>query len=99
VLSAREGLDDEHRRAAVSAHEGRPGAAVIGALGSPRLKLHRLRCQCRAARSSWATASWQRTTAKKQTSWWASTALNIVDLVPTLGSGTRVAPRLTAERP
>jgi hypothetical protein len=31
VLSAREGLDDEHRRAAVSAHEGGPGAAVIGA--------------------------------------------------------------------
>ena len=31
VLSAREGLDDEHRGAAVSAHEGGPGAAVIGA--------------------------------------------------------------------
>ena len=31
MLSAREGLDDEHRRAAVSAHEGGPGAAVIGA--------------------------------------------------------------------
>ena len=31
MLSAREGLDDEHRRAAVSAHKGGPGAAVIGA--------------------------------------------------------------------
>jgi hypothetical protein len=31
VLSAREGLDDEHRGAAVPAHEGGPGAAVIGA--------------------------------------------------------------------
>jgi hypothetical protein len=31
VLSAREGLDDEHRGAAVSAHEARPGAVVIGA--------------------------------------------------------------------
>ena len=31
VLSACEGLDDEHRGAAVSAHEGGPGAVVIGA--------------------------------------------------------------------
>ncbi len=31
MLRAREGLDDEHRGAAVSAHEGGPGAAVIGA--------------------------------------------------------------------
>ena len=31
MLSAREGLDDEHRRAAMSAHEGGPGTAVIGA--------------------------------------------------------------------
>src|ERR1700733_2599532 len=31
VLSAREGLDDEHRGAAVSAHEGGLGAAVVGA--------------------------------------------------------------------
>lgn len=31
MLSAREGLDDEHRRAAVSAHKGGPGAAAIGA--------------------------------------------------------------------
>ena len=31
MLSAREGLDDDHRGAAVSAHEGGPGAVVIGA--------------------------------------------------------------------
>ena len=31
MLSAREGLDDEHRGAAVSAHKGGSGAAVIGA--------------------------------------------------------------------
>ena len=31
MLSTREGLDDEHRGAAVSAHEGRSGGAVIGA--------------------------------------------------------------------
>ena len=31
MLSAREGLDDEHRGAAVSAHEGGSDAAVIGA--------------------------------------------------------------------
>ncbi|MGC2033311.1 MAG: hypothetical protein WA642_25070 [Steroidobacteraceae bacterium] len=30
-MSAREGLDDEHRRAAVSAQEGGPRASVIGA--------------------------------------------------------------------
>lgn len=30
MLSAREGLDDEHRGAAVSAHKGGPGAVVIG---------------------------------------------------------------------
>ena len=37
MLSAREGLDDEHRRAAVSAHEGGPCAAMLsvvsGAVG------------------------------------------------------------------
>ncbi len=33
MLGAREGLNDEHRGAAVSAHEGRLGAAVIGAAG------------------------------------------------------------------
>ena len=32
MLSACEGLDDEHRRAAVSANEGGPGAEVIGAV-------------------------------------------------------------------
>ncbi len=32
----REGLDDEHRGAAVSAHEGWSGAAVIGAAISDR---------------------------------------------------------------
>ena len=31
MLSASEGLDDEHRGAAVSAQEGGPGAVVIGA--------------------------------------------------------------------
>ena len=31
ALSAREGLDDEHRGAAEPAHEGGPGAGVIGA--------------------------------------------------------------------
>ena len=31
MLSARESLDDEHRGAAESAHEGGPRAAVIGA--------------------------------------------------------------------
>jgi hypothetical protein len=32
VLSAHEGHDDEHRRAAALAHEGGPGTAVIGAV-------------------------------------------------------------------
>jgi hypothetical protein len=32
VLSACEGLDDEHRRAAVSAHKSGPGALVIDAV-------------------------------------------------------------------
>jgi hypothetical protein len=31
VLSSGEGLDDEHRGAAVSAHEGGPDAVVVGA--------------------------------------------------------------------
>ena len=31
MLSAREGLDDDHWRAAVSAHVGGPGATAIGA--------------------------------------------------------------------
>ena len=36
MLSACEGFDDEHRRAAVPAHEGGSGAAVISALVARR---------------------------------------------------------------